>query len=118
MLYCIGRYLQYTKIDTIIVATIRVEPSVLAFLPIISKRKTINATTHIFMERSFRDLSINVWVVALIVYRFRDKRQKHQHRRLNSYRGGYTTQMKLRLCIFFSLRESSLYKSIPCKYLA
>jgi len=29
-------------------------------------------------------------VVELIVYRFRDKRQKYQHRRLNSYRGDYT----------------------------
>src|SRR5277367_6565759 len=48
-------------------------------------RLTINATTHTFSERSFRDLSKNVWVVALIVYRFRQKRQKHL--RLNSYRG-------------------------------
>src|SRR5277367_2408541 len=39
-------------------------------------RLTINATTYTFLERSFRDLSANVWVVALIVYHFRDKRQK------------------------------------------
>ena len=36
---------------------------------------TINATTHTFLERSSRDLSGNVWVVAAIVYRFRDNRQ-------------------------------------------
>ena len=29
---------------------------------------TINATTHTFLERSFRDLSENVWVVASIVF--------------------------------------------------
>src|SRR5277367_5927824 len=39
-------------------------------------RLTINATTYTFSERSFRDLSCNVWFVALIVNRFRDKRQK------------------------------------------
>ena len=43
-----------------------------------------------FLERSRKDLSKNVWVVASIVNRFRDKRQKRQHRRLNSYRGDYT----------------------------
>ena len=47
-------------------------------------------TTDTFLKRSFRDLSENVWVVALILNRFRDNRQKHQHRRLNSYRGDYT----------------------------
>src|SRR5277367_1787948 len=36
-------------------------------------RLTINATTHTLPERSFRDLSGNIWVVALIVYRLRDK---------------------------------------------
>ena len=36
----------------------------------------------------FSRSSGNVWVVAfLIVYRFRDNRQKHQHRRLKFYRG-------------------------------
>src|SRR5277367_1977770 len=39
-------------------------------------RLTSNATTYTFSERSFRDLSGNVWFVALIVCRFRDKRQK------------------------------------------
>ena len=43
-----------------------------------------------FRKRSRKNLSENVWVVALIVNRFRDKRKKHQHRRLNSYRGDYT----------------------------
>src|SRR5277367_6844006 len=62
------------------VATIRFEPSVLCFLRLSRNRITINATTHTFLERSFRDLSKNVLVVALIVNRFRDKRQKHQHR--------------------------------------
>src|SRR5277367_5886837 len=33
-------------------------------------RLTINATTYTFLERSFRDLSRNVWVVALIVTDF------------------------------------------------
>src|SRR5277367_4127636 len=47
------------------------------------------ATTHTFLERSREDLSGNIWIVALIVYRFRDKRQEHQHRRLNSYLGNY-----------------------------
>src|SRR5277367_3549675 len=40
------------------------------------KRLTINATTYTFPERSFRDLSGNVWFIALIVYHFRDNRQK------------------------------------------
>ena len=31
---------------------------------------------YIFPERSFRDLSKNIWVVASIVNRFRDKRKK------------------------------------------
>jgi len=53
-------------------------------------KQSVLVTTHTFPERSFRDLSKNVWVVALIVHRFRDKHQKHQHRRLNSYRGDYT----------------------------
>src|SRR5277367_5084249 len=61
------------------------------------KRLTIYATTHIFLERYFRDLSENVLVVALIVSRFRGKRQKLQHRRLNSYRGDYTILFNL-LC--------------------
>src|SRR5277367_2681526 len=70
---------------------IRVEPSVLLFLAIISKSVNNRCyTTHTFSERSRKDLSENVWVVALIVYRFRDKRQKHQHGRLNSYRGDYS----------------------------
>src|SRR5277367_5977951 len=42
-----------------------------------------------FLKYLEKDLSENVWVVALIVYRFRDDRQKYQHRRLNSYRGDY-----------------------------
>src|SRR5277367_1742634 len=61
----------------------------LRFWRLSRNRLTINGTTHTFLKRSFRDLSKNVWVVALIVYRFRDKRQKRQHRRLNSYRGDY-----------------------------
>ena len=44
-----------------------------------------------FRKDLSRDLSKNVWVAASIVYQFRDNRQKHQHRRLNSYRGYYTT---------------------------
>src|SRR5277367_53878 len=56
------------------------------------------------LERSFRELSGNVWVVASIVYRFRDKRQKYQHRRLNSYRGDYTTkELSLRCWYFWRL---------------
>src|SRR5277367_1178816 len=47
------------------------------FLRLSRNRSTINATTNTFLERSFRDLSNNVWVVALIVYRFRDTRKKH-----------------------------------------
>src|SRR5277367_2905433 len=46
-----------------------------------------------FRERSRKDLSKNVWVVASIFYRFRDKRQKHKHRRLNSYRGDYSEKI-------------------------
>src|SRR5277367_133280 len=45
------------------------------FLRLSRKRLTINAITHIFLERSFRDLSEKVWVVSLIVYRFRGKRK-------------------------------------------
>src|SRR5277367_613783 len=41
---------------------------------------TINATTYIFLERSFRDLCKKVWVVALILNRFRDKRKKKTER--------------------------------------
>ena len=53
----------------------------------------MDATTHTFLERSRKHLSENVWVVASIVYRYRDKRQKHQHRRLNSYRGDFTIKV-------------------------
>ena len=38
------------------------------FLRLSRKRLTIDATTHIFLERSR-------WVVAVIVYRLRDNRQ-------------------------------------------
>ena len=34
----------------------------------------VNATTHTFLKRSRQVLSKNVWVVALIPYRFREKR--------------------------------------------
>src|SRR5277367_5699226 len=61
----------------------------LCFWRLSRNRLTINATTHTFPERYRKDLYKNVWVVALIVTRFRDKRQKHQHRRINSYRGDY-----------------------------
>src|SRR5277367_5867868 len=71
------------------VATIRVEPSMLVFLAFISKTVNSQCYYHTFLERSQKDLSKNVWVVASIVYRFRDNRKKHQHRRLNSYRGDY-----------------------------
>ena len=37
---------------------------------------TTNATTHTFLETARKDLSKYVWVVALIVDRFRDKRKK------------------------------------------
>src|SRR5277367_1341140 len=47
------------------------------------KRLTISATTHTLPERSRKDLSENVWVVALIVNRFQDKRQK-QNRLTNN----------------------------------
>ena len=47
------------------------------FLRLSRKWLIINATTHTFLERSFRALSKNVWVVALIVNRFRDKRKNH-----------------------------------------
>ena len=50
----------------------------LVFWSLSRNRLTINATTHTFLERSRKDFSIKVWAVALIVYRFRDKRQKHQ----------------------------------------
>src|SRR5277367_2697261 len=61
------------------------------------KRQTINATTHTFLERSREDLSKNVWVVTLIVYRFRDKRQKYQH---HSYRGDYNSDFFRVLTVF------------------
>ena len=50
----------------------------LCFWRLSRKRLTINATTHIFLERSRKDLSIKVWVIALIVYRFRDKQSMLQ----------------------------------------
>src|SRR5277367_6417666 len=43
-------------------------------------------------KRSFRKC---VGCIALIVYRFRDNRQKHQHRRLNSYRGDYNKYLSI-----------------------
>ena len=48
----------------------------------ISKSVTIDATTHTFSERSRKDLSGNVWVVTLIVNRFRDNRQKYHRKDL------------------------------------
>src|SRR5277367_595058 len=76
------------------------------FLRLSRKRLTINATTHTFSKRSRKDLSENVCVVALIVYRLRDNRQKHQQRRLNSYRGDYKGYIFLLLLIFLP----------PCEY--
>src|SRR5277367_657366 len=55
--------------------------------PIIKYIMKIFRKIWLFPERSFRDLSENVWVVALIVCRFQNNREKkHQHRRLNSWR--------------------------------
>src|SRR5277367_5827853 len=107
-----------------IVATIRVELSVLVFLAFISKtvnnqcynpyipgkifsrsiKKCMGCSIDClpFPERSRKYLSGNVWVVALIVYRFRDNRQKHQHRRLNSYRG----DSKIKQPSFYELTET------------
>src|SRR5277367_4809072 len=66
-----------------IVATIRVEPSVLMFFyDYLENGKQLMLQPIHF----WKDLFGNVWVVALIAFRFRDNRQKHQHRRLNSYR--------------------------------
>src|SRR5277367_4250062 len=60
----------------------------------ISKSVTIDATTHTFSERSRKDLSERVWVVALIVNRFRDKRadkrKKHQQREKSEYKAYHT----------------------------
>src|SRR5277367_2838543 len=88
MKFCTGENNQtpFSNFNRGIIATIRVEPSVLAFLAIISKSVN-NQCYNTFLESSFRDLSENVWVVELIVNRFLDNRKKHQHRRLNSYRG-------------------------------
>src|SRR5277367_3682550 len=69
----------------------------------------MDATIHTFPERSRKDLSKNVWVVALIVYSFRDKRQKHQHRRLNSSWRLYLIYVKCyghMLAIFLSYRAT------------
>src|SRR5277367_2057996 len=46
------------------------------------KRLTINSTTHTFLERSRKDLSENIWVVALIVNRFKDKRKKQNETKM------------------------------------
>ena len=43
-------------------AAIRVEPRCWCFWRLFRKRLTIDAITHTFSERSFRDLSGNVWV--------------------------------------------------------
>src|SRR5277367_5097805 len=53
-------------------AMIRVEPSMLVFLAFISKTVNNQCYDPYISERSFRDLSENIWVVALFVYRFRD----------------------------------------------
>src|SRR5277367_980356 len=85
-----------SKILNVIVATRRVEPSVLVFFGVYLEngkqsmlQPMYSCTTYTVLERSFLKC---IWVVALIVCRFRDKRRKHQHRRLNSYRGDYTTK--------------------------
>src|SRR5277367_4432270 len=82
------------------------------------KRLTIDATTNTFLERSRKDLSGNVWVVALIVNRFRDKRQKHQHRSLNSYRGDYIIIGNIEfLGIFYIYRIRDSQKSSVQQYM-
>src|SRR5277367_7165971 len=42
----------------------------------LSRNRWLLQPTHTFLDRSRKDLSKNIWVVALIVYRFRDKRKK------------------------------------------
>src|SRR5277367_4746088 len=74
-----------------IVATIRVDPSVLVFLAFISISVNNQCYNPYISGKIFSRSFQNVWVVALIVNRFRDNRQEHQHRRLNSYRGDYST---------------------------
>src|SRR5277367_3060934 len=57
------------------------------FFAFISKMVNNQCCNPYISGKILKDLSGNVWVVALIVNRFRNNRQKHQHRRLNSYRG-------------------------------
>src|SRR5277367_551343 len=69
---------------------------------------------HTFLESSRKDLSENVWVATLIVNRFRDKRQKHQHRRLNSYRGDYTYSIVCSVMLCISLiPKRTIDSSLP-----
>ena len=66
-------------------------------------------TTHIFLERSSRDLSINVWVVALIVYRFRDKQSMLQpHTFLDRSRKDLSKNMWVVALIFNRFRDKRI----------
>ena len=69
---------------------IRVEPSVLVFLAFISKTVNNQCYNPYIFGKISKSSFQKCMVVALIVYRFRDKLQKHLHPRLNSYRGDYT----------------------------
>ena len=55
----------YTSGRIVIVVTIKF--GVAVFWRLSRKRLKINAVTHTFLDRSFRELSENVWVVALML---------------------------------------------------
>src|SRR5277367_4074535 len=81
------RYCNIIMLVTYIVATIRVDPSVLVFLAIISE--SVNNqyyNPYIFGKIFSRSFQKGMGCIASIVYRFRNNRQTHKHRRLNSYR--------------------------------
>ena len=63
-------------------------------LAIISKTVNNQCYNPYIFGKIFSGCFQNVWVVALNVNRFRDKRQKHQHWRLSSYRGDYTIHLR------------------------
>src|SRR5277367_3633029 len=102
-----------------IVATIRVEPSVLVFLAIISKMVNNQCYNPYIFGKIFARSFLKCMGCS-IVYRFRDKRKKHQHRKLNSYRsnigGDYTSQVVHSSCDLVLVTSKYASKPLPRTY--
>src|SRR5277367_1776778 len=77
-----------------IVSTIRVEPSLFLFLAFISKSVN-NQCYNPYISGKIFSRAFQKCIGCSIVNRFRDNSKKRQHRRLNSYRGDYTTELPI-----------------------